>query len=105
MHGCLVIQSKNLSYKFGKLGLLLCSTDTLLVSCFLLMLLILKLLGQQQLQQGRRGLEKVGDRGRYPQFCAQLSWLLAGAVGPRVTLEDQSTWHYAFSSGLFLPSF
>lgn len=67
MHGCFVIQSKNLSYKFGKLGLL-CSTDTLLVSCFLLMLLILKLLGQQQLQQGRRGLEEVGDQGRYPQF-------------------------------------
>ena len=68
MQGCLVIQNKNLSYQFGKLGLLLCFTDTLLVSCFLLMLLVLKLLGQQQLQQGRRGLEEVGDQGRYPQF-------------------------------------
>ena len=103
MHRCLVIQSKNLSYKFGKLGLL-CSTDALLVSCFLLMLLTLKLPGQQQLQQGRRGLEEVGVRGGTHSFCAQLSWLLAGAVGPRVTLADQSTWHYAFS-GLFLPSF
>ena len=46
MQGCLVIQNKNLSYQFGKLELLLCSTDTLLVSYFLLMLLILKLLGQ-----------------------------------------------------------
>lgn len=32
MQGCLVIQNKNLSYQFGKPELLLCSTDTLLVS-------------------------------------------------------------------------
>lgn len=104
MQGCLVIQNKNPSYQFGKPELLLCSTDTLLVSYFLLMLLILKLLGQQQLQQGRRGLEEVGDQGRYPQFLR--SAVLAGTVGPRVTLEDRSTWHYAFScSGLFPSQF
>lgn len=104
MQGCLVIQNKKPVTSWGNWDFSSAPQITLLVSFFLLMLLILKLLGQQKLQQGRRGLEEVGYREvpTVSVLSCPGSWL--APVGPE---SPERSEHVAlcFLSGLFPSQF
>lgn len=68
-------------------GDLACAQEMPCFTCFLLMLLILRLLGRQQPWRGGGFLEDVeGGEGGRPRF--QCSAVLADTARPRVLLED-----------------